>query len=205
MSSFVAAIGTSAAVGAAGQLFDQGPKQTVIAGTAENSFVSVTLDAVFSSVDDISVTVTNEPIESGTDITDNVRDDPDRFQLSGVVTRTPIEQSFSLLLEDSDRHEQAWAKLKSLVKTHKFVTIATPVQFLTNIIIESLTRTRTADTGEAVEFSLKCRQVSVVSTSTVALPTRTTTQGALRNLKKQTPTPATQQQSVFFSLVHGVH
>jgi hypothetical protein len=132
----------------------------------------VTLDASISENTQLSVTVTDHPIEDGSDVTDHVRDDPDQIQIDGIVSRTPVENPVSLLLESSYRHESAWLQLGSWLKSHTLLKVKTSVKTYDSFVMLSLTRIRSADVGEALQVSMKLKQIVKVKSSEVAAPAR---------------------------------
>jgi hypothetical protein len=166
----------------------------------------ITFDAVPSVGDDMSVTVTDHPVEDGADISDHIRDTPDKLTLDAIVSRTPIEFGPLLLLEDSWRHETAWDLLSSWLKAHVLLFVSVGATTYDNMAIESLTRSRTADVGEALQVSIKLKEIIKVVASEVAAPSRPAGQEGVSSDKgKVSATPAPPSASIGAEILFGVH
>ena len=142
------------------------------AGLNQLAFLTVTFDAVEKVDEDLSCTVTDEPVENGTNVADNIRDNPDKLDLDVLVSRTPIMNVISLLAESSSRHEDAWNYLKLMKEAHITVTVTTPTDTYNDMAIESLRRTRNARTGEVMAASIKLKKIVKVVATEAALPER---------------------------------
>jgi hypothetical protein len=171
------------------------------AGQNQLAFLSVTFDAVEKVDEDLSCVVTDEPVEDGTNVADNIRDNADKLDLDVLVSRTPIMSVFSLLAESESRHEDAWSYLKLMKSAHLTVTLTTPTDTYEDMAIESLRRTRNARTGEVMAASIKLKKIVKVVATEAALPERAAAdQKTVKTKADVTPEP--QSQSVFYSAVH---
>jgi len=163
--------------------------------------LSVTFDAVEKVDEDLSCVVTDEPVEDGTNVADNIRDNADKLDLDVLVSRTPIMSVFSLLAESGSRHEDAWSYLKLMKSAHLTVTLTTPTDTYEDMAIESLRRTRNARTGEVMAASIKLKKIVKVVATESALPERAAADQKTVETKADV-TPEPQSQSVFYSAVH---
>jgi len=168
-------------------------------------FTGVSLDCAESADDDISLTVTDHPVESGSNVADHVRDEPDRLTINGIVSRTPIKDPISLLAESSIRHELAWQNLQLIAKAHCLCIVETPSATYGNFLIESLSRQRTAQIGEAMKVTIKLKHITMVTATEASLPGRPPgVQGGLQNAGNETANEAsTDKVSFFTSLIGG--
>jgi hypothetical protein len=137
--------------------------------------LAVTLDAVINEDVEHSVTVTDHPIESGSSVSDHIRDNPDTITITGIVSRTPanlIDVAIATATLDFNRHETVWQKLRTWIKEHTLVTVTTPIKTWEHMAIQSLTRSRTADVGEVAQFTLKLREITKVYSAQALAPAR---------------------------------
>lgn len=172
-------------------------------GEASAQFVGlkIEMDATVSTNDDISTTVTDHPVEDGANIADHIRDEPDKLTIEGIVTRTPVENPISLLLESGTRQEEAWQQLQAVQKAHVLVDVDTPVASYTDMAIERLARVRNAGVGEALQVTINLKKIVKVVATEAALPARA--EGVQKSkISNGAVTPAPQLQSGLFSLVH---
>jgi hypothetical protein len=140
------------------------------AGMNQLAFLSVTFDAVEKVDEDLSCVVTDEPVEDGTNVADNIRDNADKLDLDVIVSRTPIMSVISLLAESGSRHEDAWNYLKLMKSSHITVTLTTPKDTYNDMAIEGLRRTSNARTGEVMAASIKLKKIKKVVATEAALP-----------------------------------
>ena len=171
------------------------------AGQNQLAFLSVTFDAVEKVDEDLSCVVTDEPVEDGTNVADNIRDNADKLDLDVLVSRTPIMSVFSLLAESGSRHEDAWSYLKLMKSAHLTVTLTTPTDTYEDMAIESLRRTRNARTGEVMAASIKLKKIVKVVATESALPERAAADQKTVETKDDV-TPEPQIESTFHSAVN---
>jgi hypothetical protein len=154
------------------------------------SIDTLVLDATLSEVHSVDVEVTDHPVETGANVVDHARRKPDVVQLEGVISNTPLGlqpkpllrfdpdtpqgQSFFDVLDGPDanptRAETAYQQLQGLADGTP-VTIRTTLREYTNMVLESLSVPRSAQTGDSVQFTARFRQVRFVSSQTVATAT----------------------------------
>jgi hypothetical protein len=163
--------------------------------------ISVALDATLSEGDEHSVTVTDHPIEDGASASDHIRDEPDQVTFDGIVSRTPIENPVSLLLEPSQRHEDAWGQFVYWLKNHILVKVTTSINTWEDMAIQSLSRRRSSDVGEAVQMTIKVKQIVKVVSSEAEAPVRSSPhQGPTARDSIKTTTPVSDQSVAHYGL-----
>jgi hypothetical protein len=108
----------------------------------------------------VSVTWTQEPIEDGTNITDNRVVAQRRLPIQVMVSSAQLGGIFR------DRDVQAWARLVkvTLAETPILWTVTTGLEVLENVVIESASATRTAATGNALIADLVLVQLQFSAT-----------------------------------------
>jgi hypothetical protein len=158
----------------------------------------LTIDAVISQGDDVAVTITDHPIENGADVTDHIRDEPDKITIEGIVSRTPIELAPKLIEMDPSRHEAAWEMIYAWAKKHILVKVVTSARTYENMAIESASRVRSRDVGEALQFAMKLKQIIMVSSSEVAAPKRPVNVQKPEVSTKATAAPASPADGIAF-------
>jgi len=169
-----------------------GVKNTVIqpVDAALSAISKVTLDAVISEGTQYSVTVTDHPIEDGSSVSDHIRDEPDQIQIDGIVSRTPT--IFGAIaagaIPTPYRHEEAWQRLYGWLKAHTLVKVITSPRTWENMAIVSLSRSRSSEIGEALQVSIKLKEIVTVVSSEVEAPQRAKdTQKPPSDKGKETP------------------
>lgn len=138
-----------------------------------NKTIGVEFDANLNEVATVAANATGYPVEDGSDISDNVVDEPDEIQIDAVITNTPANIDDTLLAATT-RAEDLYADLLLLKATRDVVSVFTSVGEYSDMIITRLTRTRNANVGEAAQFSISLRQIRKVQSSVAEVPIRET-------------------------------
>lgn len=137
------------------------------------------LDASISEVHEIENEVTEHPVESGFQVTDNVRRKPLRVTIEGLVSNTPVVNGFvragqqlqGLYAGNSDvdaaRAETAFSTLQSIFDTQKIISVYTKLKQYDSMVIEKLRVPRDSKTGDALRFTAVCKEVRIVQAQTV--------------------------------------
>lgn len=115
-------------------------------------------DVVFSSTTEETLSlknsITSEPVESGSAITDHVKSEPKSISINGVIVGKDAAQKFSKL--------SIYAEKAQLGKYVGRV-------ILDNCVIESFSSTRNKDVGNGYEFTMTLTEVPIVSKQTVRI------------------------------------
>lgn len=129
--------------------------------------------------------VTEYPVESGADISDNIRPRPLRVMMEGVVSATPLPSIVAarptrtnVINEDVqvgvNPAVDAYQLLVAIRDQREPVTIRTSLDTYKNMALESLSIPRDAGTGDALRFRATFRQIRTVenrrSLKRVAVP-----------------------------------
>ena len=130
------------------------------------------IDASVSEQHSFDSEVTEFPVESGSNITDNVRPKPIKITIEGVVSDTPIGKIADLrfrdkILSDSDDpfvpSEDALAHLLKVRDSREPVTVETSLKRFDSMVLTSLDIPRTSDTGHALKFTAAFQQVLIIT------------------------------------------
>lgn len=157
------------------------------------------------------------PVEEGSDISDNIRQEPDTFTIEGLISSTPIAiLDFGTSLEAGKRVINAQDALLAIAgrqrqgknTTPKLVTIVTGLRVHTNMGMVSLNTPRDGKTGQALRFVAKFVKVETVSSETVKYsnPKPTHIDKTQSKIEKgsQTPTPSTPETTTKASWLYSL-
>lgn len=150
------------------------------------------LDALIEEAEEKSNTVTQFPVEDGSQINDHVIKRPDILVIRGIVTNAPIrshggtadaQARATIPVLDHvvgtalNYAELALAYLRELVDLKKSVAVVTRRGRFENMQVTKFSRSKTKDTGDALVFTIEMTQVTRVKLLFVAAPTRRTKSG----------------------------
>jgi hypothetical protein len=145
-------------------------------GLFKSQSTALKFDCALSETHTVKNEATSFPVESGLDISDHVRQEPDQLKITGFVTNSPIEY-LSFATSASDRVQAAYDTLMRLAgrKNTKLVTdldsffkpviidVATTLRMWLNMLIVSLEIVREPDTGDAIEFVMELKSIKKVA------------------------------------------
>lgn len=143
--------------------------QRVNAETGQISEVielDVTLDVNLAH----TMTVTDFPVEDGTQISDHTQKLPDVVTFRSLISATPLRLiSFNPIIGDA-RPRAAFELMEELQDSGELVRIVTDVKTYDNMVLTSLTAPRRRDTKNALLFTAIFREIKLVSSQVVQLP-----------------------------------
>lgn len=137
------------------------------------------LDLALTEEHDFESEVTEYPVESGADVSDNIRNKPLEITLEGIVSDTPIG---AIALDATRRAESgtplpsldAYTRILAIRDARELVTIETSLGKFERMALTRLAVPRDRTTGKALKFTVSFRQVNVVqnrrTTVRVAVP-----------------------------------
>lgn len=159
-----------------GLIFKQRVRFGVNAEAESLPFGAVELDASIDESHASANEITQFPVETGVDIADHVRRQPDRLTIRGLITDHPITWGGAFR---SDRSKDAFENVLNILNEAELITVVTSLRQYQNMILESVDVPRNSRLGHAVELSLSFREVltaEVTSTAgTTDLGTQNTT------------------------------
>lgn len=132
-----------------------------------------TIDAALKEVHDLDSEATQFPADDGADITDHTRKMPDRVQIEGIVSDTPLGRAAVAragvqaliddgLIERTRPSADAREALEKIRDDGKPITITTSLRVYPNMFMDKLSFPRDAATGGALRFSASFHLVRVV-------------------------------------------
>lgn len=173
----------------------------------------LTFDASIEEQHSKAATLTDHPIEDGSDVTDHVRQQPDSIRMVGEISNHPLSriltvntgpdgsQRFGVINTGDDPRDRvtvAWTQLIYLIENAIPVTIVTTLWTYEDMVITSIDVPRNAKLGNTLHFTALLRHISFVKSATVDAPATTVTTAKPPVPKgKQVTKPATEEQSTF--------
>lgn len=127
---------------------------------------SIDLDVTISEQHNYSSRVTSYPVENGTILSDHIINEPDRLVLQTLVTDTPLS-----ILSLSNRSSDVFNRLVEIQQRRELVQVVTGLKVYDSMAITSLDVPRTANTGQALVFTIELQKVIIDSTVSVELNT----------------------------------
>ena len=141
------------------------------------------IDCTVTETHTATATVTEHPVESGSNITDHIRPEPVQLAVTGIITNSPIgtRQTQRVInaggavvtatqLEAAPNAlgyaQTAWKKLEGYRQTAKPIRVVTRDRTYESMAMLSLTVPKTAKTGDALEFSATFKEVRIVENRT---------------------------------------
>jgi len=121
-----------------------------------------------------SNSVTDIPVEEGSNIADNIVEEQDVISVEAFIGNTAFEvidsdgNSISNL-EAQDRMSrvlQAYQELKKLTKSKQLIDVVLGLETFTDMVITSFTIDRDVETGANLPFSMEFKKIKVVHSET---------------------------------------
>jgi hypothetical protein len=132
-----------------------------------SSFVGVTkqiqdleIDIVSSEVIELPSETTDNPIESGSEVTDHIINRP-------TVLRMICQIGGSTLLNFTDRKLEGYEALKKLRDDKLPVTVVSGLETFSNMLINNITIDRNLQNATVLQFQIEFKQAKIVSSQRV--------------------------------------
>jgi len=137
---------------------------------------SLTVQLLTNESHEMTNTITDNPVESGSVVNDHVQRNPRRYSISGFFSDAAVN-ILDLNALFNSRMSKAWSYMQTLWESGTTITIRTKYTTLENMILESLSVPRDKGTGNAFVFSATFKELRVVDTeaAAVAVPQTVTT------------------------------
>ncbi len=139
------------------------------------SYKAISFDAVPVTKVIRSADITAYPVESGFDVSDNVRIKNNKLTLSGIITETPLALRGDMLSSagvNGNRCSQAIAYLDEILDARQPILVCTEHKQFDNMILTGINYEYRSES--ALQFDLEFEQIRLVSTATTnAIATKT--------------------------------
>jgi len=170
---------------------------TLLFGRRAANIGEVQLDVTLNEKHIYDAEVSQYPVEQGFEINDNIRKLPERLELEGIITNTPLQfavtkiaqQLFSTSNSSSVRTnsregdetfvEAGQNALLALLGrriqgddngTPQIFDIITGLRVFTSMACTSMTFPRSAQTGQAIRITASFVKINIVDSETIAIP-----------------------------------
>jgi hypothetical protein len=155
------------------------------------------VDLVSSEAHQISVAVSEHPLETGASIADHIRRLPDQCSIEGLFSDTPISlfDAGRRFLDGEPHTVRALTFFEELANEKRLCNFQNRFKAYRNMVCTGITFTRQGRQGDSVRFSCTFRQILFAQSQTIAasqvegINSSTRQQG---RLAPSTPTPETQ-------------
>ncbi|GHV78747.1 hypothetical protein AGMMS49944_05380 [Spirochaetia bacterium] len=135
------------------------------------------VDAFIAEHYQFSNSVTDIPVEEGSNIADNIIEDQDVISVEAFIGNTAFEvkttdgNSISNLQapDRMARVRQAYQELKKLTKAKTKLDVVLGLETVTSMVITSFTIDREAETGANLPFSMEFKKIKIVHSDTTKI------------------------------------
>ena len=132
-----------------------------------SSFVGVTkqiqdlqIDIVSSEIIELPSETTDNPIESGSEVTDHIINKP-------IILRMVCQIGGSTLLNFTDRKLEGYEALKKLRDDKLPVTVVSGLETFSNMLINNITIDRNLQNASVLQFQIEFKQAKIVSSQRI--------------------------------------
>lgn len=137
----------------------------------------ISLDLILTETHSLNAVVTQHPVQDGSTISDHITILPRSGTMRVLVSNFSLSTAEGDARADWDeiydqgeaaqkslpnRAEDAWKKLKDLVKTRELVKVVTSLEVYEDVALTRVETTRDGDTGDALEIDIDYEQVTKV-------------------------------------------
>lgn len=118
------------------------------------------IDIVSSEVIELPSETTDNPIESGSEVTDHIINKP-------IMLRMICQIGGSTLLNFTDRKIEGYEALKRLRDDKQPVTVVSGLETFTNMLINNISIDRNLQNASVLQFQIEFKQAKIVSSQRV--------------------------------------
>lgn len=137
----------------------------------------ISLDLILTETHSLNAVVTQHPVQDGSTISDHITILPRSGTMRVLVSNFSLSTAKGDTRADWDeiydqgeaaqkslpnRAEEAWKKLKDLVKKRELVKVVTSLEVYEDVALTRVETTRDGDTGDALEIDIDYEQVTKV-------------------------------------------
>lgn len=132
-------------------------------------------DASISENHSSELELTDHPIEVGADVTDHMRLRPNTFAMSAIISNRPIVKDASTSPgirggSPLERAEDAYREMLRWQSDGLLLTVITTLRTYENTVLQSISPTRDASTGQILQAQLVFREILTAETRLVDVP-----------------------------------
>lgn len=139
----------------------------------QRSLGGLVFDVVTREVHEDSLVITEHPVEAGAPVSDHAYLKPATVSISGGVSDAGSSLDSSSVASSGDKRSiTLYEQLRKLQSAREPIDIVTGKRSYTNMLIETISTTTDATTGDALMVTADCREVNIVQTRTTTIPPR---------------------------------
>ncbi len=140
------------------------PSSSAVSGASSKPVRPLLIDCLLSDEHVFESEVTDYPVESGADVTDNVRPKPIQITMECIVSNSPINSEVISSRSDVTKSaDEAYAYLLAIRDAREPVTIRTSIKTYNSMVLQSLTIPKSGSVGDGLRFTCVWREVIIVS------------------------------------------
>lgn len=124
----------------------------------------IAIDATLSEDHEYTSRVTSFPVENGELVSDHIINEPEKLNLVGLVTDTPLN-----ILLGFNRSITAFNRLIDIHRNKEIVTVVTGIKVYTNMVMTSLNVPRDLSTGQSLTFNMQFQKILLDSSTRLIL------------------------------------
>lgn len=171
-------------------------KSGVKAGDFSGTFIdSVVFDAVVNEAHSGEVQVTDNPVERGVDVTDNIRPKPEQIILDVIVSNSPLDEALDGSPDNPKRASEAFRVLRELRDGGVLVSVVTGLRSYDSMVIQKIDVSRNAKTGQVLSAKIALRQILIADIATVPAPIKPSGQKKKSDGKKPAKNASAKQDA----------
>lgn len=131
----------------------------------------IVLDATISHELSFTKTVTRNPVEDGTTVSDHAQADPKEISVTGVITNTPVSllSGGVIATYDPNRSRNAYKALMEIFDENELVQVQDELDVWDAMMMSSFSAPRDIATFNSLQFTATFTQVTKVGTLKVEL------------------------------------
>ena len=190
---------------------------------SQKTIGGIQLDAVLSESHNNSVSISNNPVELGANITDNAIIDPKRITMVVEVSDTPLSgAAFGAIVDlitglfgssttdNLTRSNTAYNAMVQLMEAREPIEVQTKLVNYTDMLITNINATQDKDTSRIARMVIALEEIIIVESEVVQLEAKTLQSGTPRqqgspaeNKGRQEPIPVNENtnKSVLKSVI----
>jgi len=134
----------------------------------------IAIDAVLTENVSYKSTVTDEPVETGEDISDNIVIHPYTVSIKGVITDSPYDEWGNVLKanlgEGLSRSKSSYEALLDLYYKRIVFNVVSGFDIYTDVAFTDFTINRDSTSGKAIDFDAEFKHIIKVSPQRVKIP-----------------------------------
>jgi len=167
----------------------------------------IPVDVLTDETHTLTNTVTDHPVEVGSNISDHSRPEPQKPVLKCIVSNTPLPgaKTRGTVVSDvvgASRSQAVWNRLEQLHNTPALVTAYTSLKVYDSMAIESVSVPRNARNANGLEFTVSLKRIRLVKNkqTTVVVASDTRAQPPKKTGTQQAQQPDQEPKSLAVQL-----